>query len=120
VNIHEFQAKEILRKYGVPVLEGGVARTPEKSRYRAPARRHGRREGADPRRRAREGRRVKVVRSPEEAAEFARKLLGKPLITHQTGPEGRIVRQVLSSRAVRSRASSTSVSWSIAGAAAPP
>ena len=38
---------------------------------------------------------VKVVPSPEKAAEFAKGLLGKALVTHQTGPEGRVVRQVL-------------------------
>jgi len=96
VNTHEFQAKEILRKYGVPVLEGGVARTPEEVAdiarrlggtvvVKAQIHAGGRGKGGG----------VKVVRSPDEAAEFARKLLGKSLITHQTGPEGRIVRQVL-------------------------
>ncbi len=96
MNIHEFQAKEILRRYGVPVLEGGVARTPEEAAavarrlggtvvVKAQIHAGGRGKGGG----------VKVVRSPEEAAEFARGLLGKPLVTHQTGPEGRIVRQVL-------------------------
>jgi succinyl-CoA synthetase beta subunit len=96
MNIHEFQAKEILRKYGVPVLDGGVAHTPEEAAgvarrlggtvvVKAQIHAGGRGKGGG----------VKVVRSAEEAAEFARKLLGKPLVTHQTGPEGRIVRQVL-------------------------
>jgi succinyl-CoA synthetase beta subunit len=96
VNIHEFQAKEILRTYGVPVLEGGVARTPEEAAeiarrlggpvvVKAQIHAGGRGKGGG----------VKVVRSPAEAAEFARTLLGRPLVTHQTGPEGRIVRQVL-------------------------
>jgi succinyl-CoA synthetase beta subunit len=96
VNIHEFQAKEILRKYGVPVLEGGIARTPEEAAevarrlggtvvVKAQIHAGGRGKGGG----------VKVVRSPEEAAEFARTILGKPLVTHQTGPEGRVVRQVL-------------------------
>jgi succinyl-CoA synthetase beta subunit len=96
VNIHEFQAKEILRDYGVPLLDGGVAHTPEE--VEAIARRlggtvvvkaqihaGGRGKGGG----------VKVVRSPEEAREVARTLLGRPLVTHQTGPEGRVVRQVL-------------------------
>ncbi len=96
MNIHEFQAKEILKKYGVAVLDGGVARTPEEAAdvarrlggtvvVKAQIHAGGRGKGGG----------VKVVRSPDEAAEFARKLLGKPLVTHQTGPEGRIVRQVL-------------------------
>jgi succinyl-CoA synthetase beta subunit len=96
VNIHEFQAKEILRKYGVPVLEGGVARTPEEAAgiarrlggtvvVKAQIHAGGRGKAGG----------VKVVTSPEAASEFARNLLGKPLVTHQTGSEGRIVRQVL-------------------------
>jgi succinyl-CoA synthetase beta subunit len=96
MNIHEFQAKEILRKYGVPVLEGGVAKTPEEAAevarrlggtvvVKAQIHAGGRGKGGG----------VKVVKSPEAAAEFARGILGKPLVTHQTGPEGRIVRQVL-------------------------
>jgi len=96
MNIHEFQAKEVLRKYGVPVLEGGVARTPEEAAalartlgcpvvVKAQIHAGGRGKAGG----------VKVVRSPEEAAAFAGGLLGKPLVTHQTGPEGRVVRQVL-------------------------
>ena len=96
MNIHEFQAKEILRRYGVPVLEGGVARTPEEAAavarrlggtvvVKAQIHAGGRGKGGG----------VKVVTSAEAAAEFARSLLGRPLVTHQTGPEGRIVRQVL-------------------------
>ena len=96
MNIHEFQAKEILRKYGVPVLEGGVARTPEEAAgiarrlggtvvVKAQIHAGGRGKAGG----------VKVVTSPEAASEFARNLLGKPLVTHQTGSEGRIVRQVL-------------------------
>ncbi len=96
MNIHEFQAKEILRKYGVPVLEGGVARTPEEAAevahrlggtvvVKAQIHAGGRGKGGG----------VKVVRAPDEAATFARALLGRPLVTHQTGPEGRVVRQVL-------------------------
>ena len=96
MNIHEFQAKEILRKYGVPVLEGGIARTPEEAAeiarrlggtvvVKAQIHAGGRGKAGG----------VKVVKSPEAAAEFARGLLGKPLVTHQTGAGGRIVRQVL-------------------------
>jgi succinyl-CoA synthetase beta subunit len=96
VNVHEFQAKEILRAYGVPVLAGGVAHTPEEAAaiaerlggtvvVKAQIHAGGRGKAGG----------VKVVGSPAAAAEFARGLLGKPLVTHQTGPEGRIVRQVL-------------------------
>jgi succinyl-CoA synthetase beta subunit len=99
MNVHEYQAKEVLRRYGVPVLDGAVARTPEEAA--AAARRlggtvvvkaqihaGGRGKGGG----------VKVVDSPEAAADFARGLLGRPLVTHQTGPEGRVVRQVLVER----------------------
>ncbi len=96
MNIHEFQAKEILKKYGVPVLEGGVAHTPAEAAaiakrlggtvvVKAQIHAGGRGKAGG----------VKVVKSPEAAAEFARGLLGKALVTHQTGPEGRVVRQVL-------------------------
>ena len=96
MNIHEFQAKEILRKYGVPLLEGGIARTPEEAAdiarrlggtvvVKAQIHAGGRGKAGG----------VKVVGSPEAAAEFARGLLGKPLVTHQTGAAGRLVRQVL-------------------------
>jgi succinyl-CoA synthetase beta subunit len=96
VNIHEFQAKEILRKYGVPLLQGGVARSPEETAevakklggtvvVKAQIHAGGRGKAGG----------VKVVPTPEKAAEFAQGLLGKPLVTHQTGPDGRVVRQVL-------------------------
>ena len=95
MNIHEFQAKEVLRGYGVPVLDGAVARTPEEAAeiagrlgcpvvVKAQIHAGGRGKAGG----------VKVVKSPEEAAEFARGLLGTSLVTHQTGPEGRVVRQV--------------------------
>ncbi len=90
MNIHEFQAKEILRKYGVPLLQGGVARSPEETAevarklggtvvVKAQIHAGGRGKAGG----------VKVVPTPEKAAEFAKGLLGKPLVTHQTGPDGR-------------------------------
>src|SRR3984893_18679146 len=59
MKIHEYKAKELLKKFGVPVPRGIVAR------------------------------------SPDEAREIARAMLGMKLITHQTGPEGREVRVLL-------------------------
>ncbi len=96
MNIHEFQAKEILRKYGVPLLQGGIARSPEETAevarklggtvvVKAQIHAGGRGKAGG----------VQVVPSPEKAAEFAKGLLGKTLVTHQTGPDGRVVRQVL-------------------------
>src|SRR5512135_3307861 len=97
MNIHEFQAKEILKRFAVAVPRGIVASTPEEARVAAAelgggvcvvkAQIHagGRGKGGG----------VKVVKSAEEAAEKAREMLGKKLVTHQTGPEGREVRRVL-------------------------
>jgi succinyl-CoA synthetase beta subunit len=96
VNIHEFQAKGLLRRYGVAVPEGRVATTPAEAGAAATAlglpcvvkaqiHAGGRGKGGG----------VKVVRSAPEAVRAAEALLGRPLVTHQTGPEGRVVRRVL-------------------------
>jgi succinyl-CoA synthetase beta subunit len=96
MNIHEFQAKGVLRRYGVTVLDGKVATTPEEAEQAArelgpvcvvKAQIHagGRGKAGG----------VKLCRSPEEARDFAKGLLGKPLVTHQTGPDGRVVRRLL-------------------------
>ena len=97
MNIHEFQAKEILKRFGVAVPRGIVATTPEQAKaatqelgggvsvVKAQIHAGGRGKGGG----------VKVVRSPDEAAAKARDMLGKNLVTHQTGPEGRQVRRVL-------------------------
>lgn len=96
MNIHEYQAKEILKKYGVPVLEGYLALTPEEafesakkiksSLYVVKAQVHagGRGKAGG----------IKVCKSPEEVKEVAKNMLGMRLITHQTGPEGKIVNKV--------------------------
>jgi succinyl-CoA synthetase beta subunit len=97
VNIHEFQAKEILKRFGVAVPRGIVASTPEEAKaaaielgggvcvVKAQIHAGGRGKGGG----------VKVVKNAEEAAAKARDMLGKNLVTHQTGPEGRQVRRVL-------------------------
>jgi len=97
MNIHEFQAKEILRRFGVPVPRGLVASTAEEARraatelggatcvVKAQIHAGGRGKGGG----------VKVVKNAEEAAVKAREMLGKNLVTHQTGPAGREVRRVL-------------------------
>ena len=96
MNIHEFQGKEVLRKFGVVVPRGQVANTPAEAEAAARAigvpcvvkaqiHAGGRGKAGG----------VKVVKSPEEARKVAESLLGKPLVTHQTGPEGRIVHRVL-------------------------
>src|SRR5215813_4609251 len=97
MKIHEYQGKELLRKYGVPVPRGIVARSPEEVYQAAKelggdvvvvkAQIHagGRGKGGG----------VKLARTPDEARELARQMLGMKLVTHQTGPEGREVRVLL-------------------------
>ena len=97
MNIHEFQAKEILKRFGVAVPQGIIATTAEEAKaaaqqlgggvavVKAQIHAGGRGKGGG----------VKVVKSPEEAADKARQMLGRNLVTHQTGPEGRQVRRVL-------------------------
>lgn len=97
MNIHEYQAKEILKKYGVPVPGGKVAFSADEAEKNArelggnvfvvKAQIHagGRGKGGG----------VKVVKSLAEVRETARKMIGMNLVTHQTGPEGKEVRKVL-------------------------
>jgi succinyl-CoA synthetase beta subunit len=97
MKIHEYQGKEILRKFGVPVPNGAVAfsideavKVAEKIGggvwvVKAQIHAGGRGKGGG----------VKVARSLEEVRELAGQILGMRLITHQTGPEGRIVRRLL-------------------------
>ena len=97
MKIHEYQGKELLKKFGVPVPRGIVARTPDEAYQAAKdlacepvvvkAQIHagGRGKGGG----------VKLAKSAEEAREIARQMLGMKLITHQTGPEGREVRVLL-------------------------
>ena len=97
MNIHEYQAKEILRKYGVAVPGGKVAFSAAEAEQAAKelggnvfvvkAQIHagGRGKGGG----------VKIAKSPAEARELAEKMLGMKLVTHQTGPEGKEVRKVL-------------------------
>ena len=96
MKIHEFQAKKILKKYGVPIPRGEVAKTPAKARkiaeelggksvIKAQIHAGGRGKGGG----------VKVVETPEDAYRVAKEIIGMNLVTHQTGPEGRKVKQVL-------------------------
>ena len=95
MNIHEYQAKQWLARFGVAVPGGRVAATADEARaaaeeigfpcvLKAQIHAGGRGKAGG----------VKVVRTADEAAAFAEALLGKPLVTHQTGPEGRVVRSV--------------------------
>jgi succinyl-CoA synthetase beta subunit len=97
MKIHEYQGKELFRSYNIPVPNGIVASTSEEAKEAATAlgtsivvvkaqiHAGGRGKGGG----------IKIAKSPEEAAQKAAELLGKPLVTPQTGPEGRIVRKVL-------------------------
>ena len=102
MNIHEHQAKELLRRYGVAVPDGEACFTVDaavatanrlgfpcvvKAQIHAGGR--GKAGG------------VQVVRDAGEAEAAARTLLGKTLVTHQTGPQGRVVRRLLVERACR-------------------
>jgi len=107
MNIHEYQAKEILKKYGVAVQNGYVAETPEaakkaadkvKSEFgsdwsvvKAQIHAGGRGKGKI---RGTEQRGVQVAKSPEGAAEIAKNLLGGTLVTIQTGEQGKVVNKV--------------------------
>jgi len=97
MKIHEYQAKEIFRKYNVPIPEGGVAFTADEARKKAEtlggypvvvkAQIHagGRGKGGG----------VKLAGSLDEAGTLADEIIGMTLVTHQTGPEGRLVKKVL-------------------------
>lgn len=93
MDIHEYQAKELLSKFGVSIGQGGLAYSPEQAVYRAKeiggnkwvvkAQIHS---GA----RGKAGG-VKVCSTEEEVLSAATELLGKTLVTHQTGPQGKVV-----------------------------
>ncbi|MGI8981229.1 MAG: ADP-forming succinate--CoA ligase subunit beta [Pirellulaceae bacterium] len=104
MKIHEFQGKDILRKAGVAVLRGKVARSPDEaaaafkelgspiSVVKAQIHAGGRGKGTVLDNPAQRG--VQLVKSADEAAKVAKGLLGKTLVTIQTGPEGKTVNQV--------------------------
>lgn len=105
MKIHEYQGKEIFRKYGVPTPRGIVATSPNeveaaakelgtsvvvvKSQIHAGGRGKGTFKDSDG------GRGVRLARSPEEARRFAEAMIGKTLVTIQTGPEGARVNKLL-------------------------
>ena len=94
MKIHEYQAKELMGAYGIPVPGGAVAETPEEAReiaktlgkcvIKAQIHSGGRGKGGG----------VKVAETPDEAYEIAEKMLGMNLVTHQC-PDGKIVHKVL-------------------------
>jgi succinyl-CoA synthetase beta subunit len=96
MNIHEFQAKQILGRFGAPVPKGQPASTPDEAAAAFKA--LGQPKGVVKVQIHAGGRGkaggVKLLSSAQEAKDFAAKLLGKTLVTHQTGPQGRVVRRV--------------------------
>ena len=97
MNIHEYQAKAILRNFGVPVPEGHVVYNSNSARdwakrlgegpwaVKAQIHAGGRGKGGG----------VKIAKTADEVKKFARSMFGMTLVTHQTGPEGKIVKRVL-------------------------
>jgi len=96
MKIHEYQAKQILTKFGVTTPRGDVAYTAEEARgvaeklggtlvVKAQIHAGGRGKAGG----------VKIAKNPKEAEGLAHEMLGKKLVTPQTGPEGRVVRRVL-------------------------
>ena len=96
MNIHEYQAKEVLRGFGVPVPNGKPAFTVEEAVKAAES--TGRPglggEGADPCRRPRQGRRRQGGQIHRGCEEGSRAHAGHDLVTHQTGPHGRVVKRL--------------------------
>jgi len=98
---HEYQAKQLMAEFGVPVPRGSVAKTPAEARkiaadlggkvvVKAQVHAGGRGKAGG----------IKVVSSPDEAEQAAQKLLGTRLVTHQTGPQGVPVNTVLVEEAI--------------------
>jgi len=96
MNLHEYQAKKLLREFGVPLLNGYLAYTPAEAQkaavnlggkisvVKAQVHAGGRGKAGG----------VKLAKSPEEAYQAAEKIIGMKLVSPQTGPEGRLVRKV--------------------------
>lgn len=96
MNIHEYQAKEVLRKFGVATLKGKVAHSPEEAVaaakemggniwvVKAQIHAGGRGKGGG----------VKLAKTIDEVGELTKQMIGMTLVTHQTGPEGKVVQKV--------------------------
>ena len=100
MKIHEYQAKVILKKYGVAVPRGESAETREQAEAVAQSLFSAGATGVVVKAQIHAGGRgkgggVKIAKSVQETGELASKMLGMTLITHQTGPEGRIVRRLV-------------------------
>lgn len=96
MKVHEYQAKELLKKFGVKVPRGRATDNPDEAKkiaeelggrvvVKAQIHAGGRGKAGG----------VKLANSPDEVYEIAKNMLGMKLVTHQTGPEGKIVRKIL-------------------------
>ncbi len=97
MNIHEYQAKQILKRYNIPVPEGDVTRSPDKAKkiamriggdlfvVKAQIHAGGRGKAGG----------IKIAHSYQEVFDSAKAIIKKLLVTHQTGPDGKRVRKVL-------------------------
>jgi len=104
MNIHEYQARELLQKFGVATMRGKVASTPDEAEQIArelggtnlvvKAQIHAGGRGKGVFTNGFKGG-VHLVKSAKDAREVASKMIGQTLVTHQTGPQGRVVRKVL-------------------------
>ncbi len=106
MNIHEYQAKQLLKDYGLPVSDGRIVLKAEEAKtaageidgpiwvVKAQIHAGGRGKGRFKEASAGEKGGVRVTRSVSEAAEEAQKMLGRTLVTHQSGPAGRVVNRV--------------------------
>ncbi|NLI32603.1 MAG: ADP-forming succinate--CoA ligase subunit beta [Deltaproteobacteria bacterium] len=97
MKIHEYQAKELFKKYGIPIPRGNVAFTVAEAKaigadlgtfpvvVKAQIHAGGRGKGGG----------VKLAKDRDQVEEYAKQILGMNLVTHQTGPEGRVVKKLL-------------------------
>ena len=109
MNIHEYQAKELLQRFGVATPPGKAARSPEEARRAAhdlgtqnlvvKAQIHAGGRGKGTFTNGFKGG-VQLCKSPDEARDLAAKMIGETLVTHQTGPDGRVVNTVLIAESV--------------------
>jgi len=101
MNIHEYQAKEILNSYGIPIPRGRVALTSDQVEraakmmggrcvVKAQIYAGGRGKAGG----------IRLIQHPEEAQEYAKELFGRTLVTRQSGPQGLKVRRILVEEAV--------------------
>src|SRR5207248_9981149 len=100
MKIHEYQAKAILKKYGVAVPRGEMVENRDQAEAAAKSLFDSGATGVVVKAQIHAGGRgkgggVKIAKSVEETGEIASKMLGMTLVTHQTGPEGRVVRRLL-------------------------